>query len=61
MMSTNEPPVIMQKSSSNAKKLQDKKNQGPTRDEVFGKIDALLEKLFETDSTNEAFYLLEGG
>merc|ERR1740122_47667 len=55
MMSTNEPPVIMQKSSSNAKKLQDKKNQGPTRDEVFGKIDTLLEKLFETDSTNEAF------
>jgi len=55
MMSTNEPPVIMQKSSSNAKKLQDKKNQGPTRDEVFGKIDALLEKLYETDSTNEAF------
>merc|ERR1711902_447279 len=55
MMSTNEPPVIMQKSSSNAKKLQDKKNQGPTRDEVFGKIDTLLEKLYETDSTNEAF------
>merc|ERR1711902_42905 len=54
MMSTNEPPVIMQKSSSNAKKLQDKKNQGPTRDEVFGKIDTLLEKLYETDSTNEA-------
>merc|ERR1719277_1268902 len=54
-MSTNEPPVIIQKSSSNAKKLQDKKNQGPTRDEVFGKIDTLLEKLYETDSTNEAF------
>ena len=55
MMSPNEPPVIIQKSSSNAKKLQDKKNQGPTRDEVFGKIDGLLDKLYDTDSTNEAF------
>merc|ERR1719492_158903 len=54
-MSPNEPPVIIQKSSSNAKKLQDKKNQGPTRDEVFGKIDGLLDKLYDTDSTNEAF------
>merc|ERR1712061_485227 len=55
MMMTNEPPVIIQKASANAKKQQDKKNQGPTRDEVFGKIDGLLEKLYKNDSTNEAF------
>jgi translation initiation factor 4G len=35
--------------------VNDKKNQGPTRDEIFGKIDAILEKLAENDSTNEAF------
>ena len=52
MMSTNEPPVIIQKRGSNQ---QERKNQGPTREEVFGKVDALLEKLFETESTNEAF------
>ena len=55
MMMTNEPPVIIQKASANAKKQQDKKNQGPTRDEVFGKIDSLLEKLYANNSTNEAF------
>lgn len=55
MMSTNEPPVIIQKTSSNAKKQQEKKNQGPTRDEVFGKVDGLLSKLYENNSTNEAF------
>merc|ERR1712073_140242 len=55
MMMTNEPPVIIQKASANAKKQQDKKNQGPTRDEVFGKIDGLLEKLYANNSTNEAF------
>jgi len=55
MMSTNEPPVIIQKASNNGKKQQEKKNQGPTRDEVFGKVDALLEKLFETEASNEAF------
>merc|ERR1712073_167688 len=55
MMMTNEPPVIIQKASANAKKQQDKKNQAPTRDEVFGKIDGLLEKLYANNSTNEAF------
>merc|ERR1711876_92100 len=50
MMMTNEPPVIIQKASANAKK-----QQGPTRDEVFGKIDGLLEKLYANNSTNEAF------
>merc|ERR1719411_788098 len=55
MMTTNQPPVIIQKPSANAKKQQDKKNQGPTRDEVFGKVDSLLENLYKNDSTNEAF------
>ena len=53
MMSSNEPAVIIQKPG--AKKAADKKNQGPTRDEVFGKVDAILKKLAENDSTNEAF------
>jgi translation initiation factor 4G len=55
MMTSNEPAVIIQKSASNSKKMNDKKNQGPTRDEVFGKIDQILEKLKENESTNEAF------
>merc|ERR1711953_478590 len=55
MMTTNQPPVIIQKPSASAKKQQDKKNQGPTRDEVFGKVDSLLENLYKNDSTNEAF------
>jgi len=55
MMTSNEPAVIIQKSVSNSKKQNDKKNQGPTRDEVFGKIDQILTKLGENSSTNEAF------
>merc|ERR1719411_1791504 len=55
MMTTKQPPVIIQKPSANAKKQQEKKNQGPTRDEVFGKVDSLLENLYKNDSTNEAF------
>merc|ERR1711953_1032984 len=55
MMTTKQPPVIIQKPSASAKKQQDKKNQGPTRDEVFGKVDGLLENLYKNDSTNEAF------
>merc|ERR1711953_1282636 len=55
MMTTKQPPVIIQKPSANAKKQQEKKNQGPTRDEVFGKVDSLLENLYKSDSTNEAF------
>jgi len=55
MMTTKQPPVIIQKPSANAKKQQEKKNQGPTRDEVFGKVDCLLENLYKSDSTNEAF------
>jgi len=45
----------IQKPASNSKKQNDKKNQGPTRDEVFGKIDQILAKLGENKSTNEAF------
>jgi len=55
MMTSNEPAVIIQKPASNSKKQNDKKNQGPTRDEVFGKIDQILAKLAENKSTNEAF------
>jgi len=55
MMTSNEPAVIIQKPASNSKKQNDKKNQGPTRDEVFGKIDTILAKLTEDKSTNEAF------
>jgi len=55
MMTSNEPAVIIQKPSSNSKKMNDKKNQGPTRDEVFGKINQILSKLAEDQSTNEAF------
>merc|ERR1711874_779882 len=55
MMTSNEPAVIIQKPASNSKKQNDKKNQGPTRDEVFGKIDLILAKLGENNSTNEAF------
>merc|ERR1719483_1315922 len=55
MMTSNEPAVIIQKSASNSKKMNEKKNQGPTRDEVFGKIDQILSKLYGDESTNEAF------
>jgi len=55
MMTSNEPAVIIQKPVSNSKKQNDKKNQGPTRDEVFGKIDQILTKLGENSATNEAF------
>lgn len=55
MMSANEPAVIIQKPTNNSKKANDKKNQGPTRDEVFGKIESILEKLNENQATNEAF------
>merc|ERR1719220_1953157 len=55
-MTSNEPAVIIQKPVSNAKKQQqDKKNQGPTREEVFGKVDQILEQLTGNSSTNEAF------
>lgn len=54
MMTSNEPAVIIQKPASKMK-LNEKKNQGPTRDEVFGKIDQILTKLGENSATNEAF------
>jgi len=55
MMTSNEPVVIIQKPASNSKKQNERKNQGPTRAEVFGKIDQILAKLGENSSTNEAF------
>jgi translation initiation factor 4G len=54
MMSTSEPAVFISKQSVD-KKRQEKKNQGPTREEVFKKIEEILVKLAETESTNEAF------
>lgn len=51
MMSNNEPAVIKKVD----KKAAEKKNQGPTREEVFGKVDGLLAKLTDNGSTNEAF------
>ena len=54
MMTTAEPPVFISKKSNN-KGAQDKKNQGPTREEVFNRIDGVLTKLTESGSTNEAF------
>jgi len=50
-MSNNEPAVIKKVD----KKAAEKKNQGPTREEVFGKVDGLLAKLTDNGSTNEAF------
>jgi len=58
MMTTSEPPVFISKQSANDKKRNNqekRKEQGPTREEVFGKIDELLTKLADTGSTNEAF------
>lgn len=54
LMTTNEPALIITKSGSANKKNQEKKNQGPTREEVFGKISEILKQLFEHKSTNEA-------
>ena len=54
MMSPSEPAVFISKQTGD-KKRQEKKNQGPTREEVFKKIEDILEKLVETESTNEAF------
>jgi len=54
MMTTAEPPVFISKPSGD-KKRQEKKNQGPTREEVFGKVDHVLGKLLSTSSTNEAY------
>jgi len=54
MMTTAEPPVFISKPSVD-KKRQEKKNQGPTREEVFSKVEEVLQKLRDTGSTNEAF------
>lgn len=55
MMTTAEPAVIISKQSGSKKKEQEKKNQGPTRDEVFSRVDDILAKLIEDGSTNQAF------
>ena len=53
-MTMNEPAVIISKPSSGDKKRQEKKNQGPTREEVFSKVSVILQQLVEHGSTNEA-------
>ena len=60
MMTPSEPAVFISKQSSD-KKRQEKKNQGPTREELFAKIDEILATLFSTGSTNEAFTLWKEG
>jgi len=60
MMTTAEPPVFISKPSVD-KKRQEKKNQGPTREEVFNKIEEVLKKLLDTSSTNEAFTIWKEG
>ena len=57
MMTTAEPAVIISKQSGGKKKDQEKKNQGPTRDEVFGRVDDILVKLIEDGSTNQVSQL----
>jgi len=52
MMTTAEPPVFISKKSNNTKQ---QNKMGPTREEVFGKIEDVLAKLSETGSTNEAY------
>jgi len=55
MMSPSEPAVFISKVNGDKKRGGEKKNQGPTREEVFGKIEEILRMLWETGSTNEAF------
>jgi len=55
MMTTGEPAVFISKTSGSKKKEQEKKNQGPTRDEVFSRVDDILAKLIQDGSTNQAF------
>ena len=55
MMTTGEPAVFISKQSGDKKRNQEKRNQGPTREEVFGRIEEILKKLADSGSTNEAF------
>ena len=61
-MNVLEPVYISAKKMGGDKnKTGEKKNQGPTREEVFTRIEDVLAKLVETGSTNEAFTVWKEG
>ncbi len=56
MMTTGEPAVFISKTSGSKKKEQEKRReqqQGPTREEVFSRVDDILAKLIQDGSTNQ--------
>eukprot|EP00095_Tigriopus_kingsejongensis_P002292 snap_masked-scaffold400_size182785-processed-gene-0.10 protein:Tk02292 transcript:snap_masked-scaffold400_size182785-processed-gene-0.10-mRNA-1 annotation:"eukaryotic translation initiation factor 4 gamma 2" len=55
MMSPNEPPIIKQASLEKGnRKDKNKGSKGPTREEVFAKMETILDELMQHQSTNEA-------
>ncbi len=56
-MTTGEPAVFISKTSGSKKKEQEKRReqqqQGPTREEVFSRVDDILAKLIQDGSTNQ--------
>jgi translation initiation factor 4G len=58
-MNVLEPVYISKKGGDKGRT--EKKNHGPTREEVFTRIDEVIAKLVETDSTNEAFTVWKEG
>ena len=54
MMQQETPIMIKQGSLDKSKKDKNKGNKGPTRDEVFAKMDTILSELLEHKSTNES-------
>jgi len=54
-MNVLEPVYISSKKGGDKNKNNDKKNQGPTREEVFKRVEVVVAKLNDTGSTNEAF------
>ncbi|MCP3667394.1 MAG: hypothetical protein GY696_33690, partial [Gammaproteobacteria bacterium] len=54
-------PVYISKKGGDKNKSDKKNNQGPSREEVFGRIEEVLSKLTDTKSTNEAFTVWKEG
>lgn len=54
-------PVYISKKGGDKNKSDKKNNQGPSREEVFGRIVEVLSKLTDTKSTNEAFTVWKEG
>lgn len=54
-MNVLEPVYISSKKGGDKNRNNEKKNQGPTREEVFKRVDLVVSKLTDTGSTNEAF------